>query len=161
MILFHVSSDPDFDGKFQPQIPFERAENENKDILRTCGAPTLEQCFGSIGCCEGHYRVFKIDTEKLNISDECIILPHELCNRELVPDALFHQEHWITTEFTVPIEDQLFIEVLSWKEDFLSFDADKNTFVPYKDKSDLECGVVIFDLTYTILDKKDQQTIAV
>lgn len=153
MILYHVSSDIEFDGVFENRIPFELAENENDNILRTCVALTLEQCFASIGCCETTFKVFTIDTEKLGISSEYIKTPHELDEEELVPDALFHKEHWITKHFVVPKEDQMVIEVTKWNEDFLSYDKNADKYVSYEENKELDCGIVIIDLEYHVLQE--------
>ncbi len=150
MILYHISSYLDFNGDFKKRIPSERIESENDTILRICAAPTLEQCFASIGCCEGNYKVFKIDTDKLGIRDKDICTPQELYDKGLVPDALFHKEHWITTNFKVSIEDQTPIEVISWEEDFVSFDKKNNSYIPYVENGKFENGIIIFNLNYEI-----------
>lgn len=153
MILYHVSSDIAFDGSFENRIPFELADNENDTILRTCAAPTLEQCLASIGCWEATYKVFTIDTEKLGISEEDMKTPYELDEKGLVPDALFQKEHWITKNFIVPKEDHMLIEVIKWNEDFLSYDKDTDAYVSYEENKELCSGVVIFDLKYQVLQE--------
>lgn len=154
MLLYHFSRYTNFSGQFVPKIPYEPADNENVTIKRISAAPTLEQCLASVGCCEGVYRLFKVDTDKLNINAKSIVTPQELDERGQVFDALFYKEHWITVPFTVPEEDQLLIEVESWEEDYVSLVKETNQYVPYQEGTELSSGIVIYNLKYKVNTKE-------
>jgi len=170
MILYHVSQDLTFDGYFQPRIPKEPMTGENDTIFRISAAPTISQCFGAIPrggvmfhhmChrCDGYFKVFRIDTEKVGISEENIVRPHTLKEKELVPDAWFHEEHWITTPFSVSEEDHLLIQVQNWKEELQAKHIQTNKYVGEKEVKEQnlwssvmhEKGFVMLDLKYDVL----------
>lgn len=124
-IFYHVSTSLLNEGKFVPRIPENRiTENEDDSIQRICVAPTISHCLsalpGSGNLYEthfkgrGYYKLFRIDTEKLGISDEHIISSQTIYENGWVPDAYVTQEHWITIPFTVPEEDSIIIKLDDW-----------------------------------------------
>lgn len=130
MKLYHLSTDIQHDGIFEPRIPSNavRMKGEDSDTPRVCVGLTLEGCFSAIPgggsrldilneSQKGYYKVFEIDTEKLGISDESILTSDFLYQSGKVEDAYITDEHWITTGFTVPEEDAYVILLKNWDED--------------------------------------------
>lgn len=128
MILYHVSTDIEKNGRFYPRQPSATMENELYDMPRICVAPSIADCLSAIprGGSRldtlnleqgGLYKVFRIDTEKLGIPDSAIIGWKELFQNAWVPDAEWTEEHWITEAFTVPEEDCFMIHLTNWEEE--------------------------------------------
>lgn len=89
MILYHVSTALDKDGHFYPRQPRAIMENEVEGIDRICVSPSIASCFSAIPCGgsrldelnlerAGMYKVFRIDTGKLNIPESAILTNTEL-----------------------------------------------------------------------------------
>lgn len=129
MIFYHVSTYLKHDGIFVPRIPTSVHKlGENENIPRVCVGLTLEDCFSAIPSGgsrldmlmeEQHnlFLIFKIDTEKLGISDEDILSSERLFEEAWVMDAEHTNEHWIMTEFEVPQEDRILIHLHDWNEE--------------------------------------------
>jgi hypothetical protein len=136
-IYYHVSTDVHHSGVFEPRIPSCRHKQaEDSSIPRISVAPSIEDCFTAIPNGgshldvlnmerRGYYLIFRIDTEKLGISEEHIISSDTLFQKDLVRDAEITNEHWITTPFVVPDEDRFMIKLISWEET-------AHDVVPYK-----------------------------
>lgn len=128
-IFYHVSTDLHHSGSFIPRVPTCRHQDKEDDITkRVCVAPTVENCLTSIPNGgsglenlnidrNGYYRVFKIDTDKLGISQESIVNSDTLYKEDLVRDSFFSNEHWITTSFQVAKEDTFLIKLIDWEEE--------------------------------------------
>lgn len=128
-IFYHVSTDVRHNGVFIPRIPVNRhQEAEDNTTLRVSVAPTIEDCLtaipgGGMNLEElnmenrGYYLIFRIDTKKLGISDADIVTSETLYERDLIRDAGFTNEHWITKKFVVPEEDQFLIRLEAWTEE--------------------------------------------
>lgn len=127
MILYHVSTDLKKDNDFYPRRPMFILDGEDGKTERICASPSIELCLSAIPFGgkhlhilnekqHGFYKVFRIDTDKLQIKDENIVNWETLFNEEYVPDAEWTKEHWITTDFTVPDEDVFLIQVQYWNE---------------------------------------------
>ncbi|MFW5962305.1 MAG: hypothetical protein ACOCQR_01700 [bacterium] len=145
MILFHLSENLFHNGKFYPQVPRSIMDNEEKDIERVCVSTTIEGCLtampngGSKLDCfiqellefnrnsylmSGFkdenipdFKLFKIDTEKIGISQENIINYETLYKKNYVRDAYWTEECWITEKFSVPDEDISYIKIEDWQEE--------------------------------------------
>lgn len=127
-VFYHVSTDLSHDGVFVPRIPQNRHQQaEDATIPRISVAPTLEHCLTAIPGRginldelnienRGYYLVFRIDTEKLGISDNNIVTWKTLFEKDWVRDAEITEEHWTTVPFTVPQEDRFLIKLISWEE---------------------------------------------
>lgn len=128
-IFYHVSTDLKHNGVFQPRVPSSRHQDAEDDKTpRVSVGLTIDDCFTAIpgggGRLDelnverrGYYLVYKIDTEKLGIKSEHIVSSDELYEKDLVRDANFTNEHWITVPFTVPKEDAFMIRLFEWQED--------------------------------------------
>lgn len=127
MILYHVSTDITKDNNFYPRRPAFILEGEDSKTERICASPSIELCLSAIPFGgkhlhilnekqHGFYKVFRIDTDKLQIKDAEIMGWERLFNEEYVPDAEWTKEHWITTHFSVPQEDVFLIQVQHWNE---------------------------------------------
>lgn len=127
-ILYHVSRDLFHDGKFIPRIPMDRTEGEDEKIGRVSVAPTIEDCLSAIPGGgsrldetiidrRGYFKVFKIDTKKLEIADSDVVKSEYLFKNNLLPDAYHTDEHWITVPFVVAEEDSFFIKLGDYKEE--------------------------------------------
>ncbi|WCK57384.1 hypothetical protein PP175_25290 (plasmid) [Aneurinibacillus sp. Ricciae_BoGa-3] len=126
-IFYHVSTNLRHPGVFEPRIPsFRHKQAEDTTTPRISVAPTIEDCLtaipnGGAGLEElnteqrGCYLIFKIDTEKLGITDDQVVTSEVLYEKDLVRDADVTNEHWITVPFTVPAEDQFIIKLIDWE----------------------------------------------
>ena len=173
MILYHVTKDLTHDGKFTPRIPEFRTEHEDKTIPRVSTAITIEDClaaipFGGMNLDylveeEGYeFKVFMIDTEKLNIKEESLVSSEMLYKKDLVRDAGFTNEYWITESFEVPDEDVLIIEITNfdyesvdvipyeiYKKGINDYDGDYvEAFVEKHGHDMMPCGTKIINLEY-------------
>lgn len=127
MILYHISTDVKKDGHFTPRIPRHTMGNENREQLRVCAAPSIQACFTGLpggghqlvnlnAQQDGFFKLFRINTEKLGISDEDILTPVQLTEHGWVPDAKYTLEHWISVPFTVAEEDSFVIILNRWSQ---------------------------------------------
>jgi hypothetical protein len=142
MTIFYHLSYLGHEGTFTPRVPANRIKGiEEETILRVCVSTTIEGCLSALPRGKmtfaqanmerrGYYQVFKIDTEKLGIRDDFIIHSNTLYQNDWVRDAESTGECWITTPFTVSIEDTFFMKLNSWKEE-------RNNVFAYMDR-DLE-----------------------
>ena len=172
-IYYHVSTELTHSGKFEPRIPDNRhKESEDSETPRVCVAPTIEDCLTAIPmggmmldelCMEmrNYFLVFKIDTEKIGISEADIVSSQTLFEKDIVRDAEMTSEHWITVPFTVPEEDRFIISISSWDEepyDVIPFSiyeiADKEFEGDYLDAYEaiyndfIPCSTQIKDIKY-------------
>lgn len=136
MILYHLTKDLTHDGKFSPRVPEFRTEYEDKTIPRVSTSLSISDClaaipFGGMNLDylveeEGYdFKVFKINTDKLGIKNESIISSAELYQQDLVRDAGFTNEYWITEPFEVSEEDTAIIEITN-------FDYESVDVIPYE-----------------------------
>jgi hypothetical protein len=129
MKLYHLSSTIKHKGKFEPRIlPIRHSLGENDNLPRVPVSTSIEGCLTAIptggaalrrrvvNMHHPLFRVFEIDTNKLGIPEKAIYYPQALYQGDNVVDALFTQEHWITSPFTVPAEDSYVIHLHSWSE---------------------------------------------
>lgn len=128
-IFYHVSTNLKHNGCFKPRIPSCRhKEKEDDKVCRVSVAPTIEDCLTAIpnGGSDldqlnidqrGYFLIFRIDTDKIDISSENIVSSETLFKEELVRDADVTNEYWITTSFTVPEEDRFLIHLIDWDEE--------------------------------------------
>ncbi|PLS19289.1 hypothetical protein CVD28_02430 [Bacillus sp. M6-12] len=127
-IYYHASTDLQHNGEFIPRIPDCRHQDQEDSVTpRISVAPSIEDCLTAIPNgggrldelniqLRGYYLIYKIDTEKLGISEKDMILSDVLYEKDLVRDAEITNEVWITTPFVVPEEDRFFIKLISWEE---------------------------------------------
>lgn len=187
MIFYHVSTDLQHDGTFEPRIPDCRHQSQ-EDIStgRISVAPTIEDCLTAIpngGLYleelnmerRGYYLIYRIDTEKLGIGEEFIVSPQELYEKDLVRDAGFSNEHWVTKAFTVSDPEDKFLISLKWweeeSEDVLPFSIfaiaetrdDGCPFEAYREiyEEEIPCQVSIHNLQFTHeqVQKKERVTL--
>lgn len=128
-IFYHVSTNLDHSGYFEPRIPSTRHMGlEDAKTPRISVSTSIEKCLSAIpnggayldelnDTQRGYYLVFRIDTEKLGITEEQIITSNSLYEDDRVQDAFVTEEHWITIPFGVPQEDQYLIHLYSWREE--------------------------------------------
>jgi len=138
MILYHISTEPNHNGNFVPKVPDRRLITENNEKPRISLSPTIDGCLSAIPLggaylhqwykskdeietnCRFHngyrkFKLFKVDTEKLKIPDANIYEPEDLIECGFCEDAHITKEHWITTEFKVPKEDQAIFTVENFR----------------------------------------------
>lgn len=181
-VFYHISTNLDHDGVFEPRIPTYRYENENCDIPRISVANSLEDCLTGIPgggsrleilneSQRGYYLLIKIDTEKLRIPKESIMSTKFLYEKDLVRDADVTNESWITEGFTVPEEDIELILLSDWSEeseDILPYsiyeiadkDYDGDYLEAYMDvyQPNIPCAVSIKNAQYISTKAKKGQT---
>lgn len=127
MILYHISTNIRKDGHFQPRAPHQTMEGENRVRMRVSASPTMADCFTALpggsyqlfslnSRQEGFYKVFRIDTDELGISEKDILTPTQLMENGWVPDAGIANEHWITVPFLVPEEESFVLLLTGWRE---------------------------------------------
>lgn len=178
-VFYHVSIDPLHNGHFLPRIPSCRhKEHEDDCTKRVSVGRTIEDCLTAIPngggefdrlnlFLRGYYRVFRIDTEKLQIPTDLIITSDELYEKDLVRDSGETGEHWILTEFHVPEEDTFLIHVTNWDEspfDVLPYSIfqiaedqyDGDYLEAYEDiyQEYVPCSVRIENLSYDTVHKQ-------
>lgn len=165
MILYHVTTDLQHDGKFTPWVPKTGMKTENKTINRVCVAPTIEGCLtsmpsGSYSLTEtlektmGQLKVFVIDTEKLGIQNSEIVKPQQLYQSKWVDDAYLTDEHWILSPFVVEEEDSYIINVASYEEKWeavLDYETHQEFIVKNLDLKDYEA---LLDAYYEKFDEE-------
>lgn len=129
-IYYHISPSLNHTGVFTPDIPSNRSLFENANIPRICVSKTIEGALTSIpnggslldellGSTFGFLKLYIIDTDKLNISDDDMVDSEELYIKDLVDDANHTDEVWILKGFTVPESDQQIIIPLDWGEELI------------------------------------------
>ncbi|MDF2881308.1 MAG: hypothetical protein K0R54_1865 [Clostridiaceae bacterium] len=173
-IFYHISTELNHNGQFEPRIPEHRHKDaENIEIKRVCVAPSLEDCLTAIPNGgmrlesydidrRGYFLVITIDTDKLGISSQSIITSEELYEKDYVRDANITNEHWITCSFTVSQEDMFIIKLNGWQEQVYDVlphciyaIADEkyegDYFEAYEEEYDkgVPCCTAIEDLDYT------------
>lgn len=74
----------------EPYIPQSAGSTEDRDIPRVCLAPSVEQCFTSIGFSLGPYQRKPVIIVEFDLSESQICLPTE----EQVPDVAYTGEVW-------------------------------------------------------------------
>lgn len=125
-IYYHVSKNLISGNKFTPRIPLFKESDENDTIKRICVSKTIGGCLTSmpqgerglsklIGYTGGFLKVYKIDTDKLNISPTSIIDTEVLYRKDYVRDSFVTNECWITESFEVPKEDIFYINPYYWE----------------------------------------------
>lgn len=183
-IFYHVSTSISHNGIFTPRVPFSRRCDEDNVTKRISVSTSLEKCLTGIPSGgskldelnivrRGYYTVFKINTDKLNIPNEQIITSEKLFKENLVPDADFTDEHWITCSFTVGLEDTKLIKLNDWDEESIDdipyhiyelAETEKyngNYIEAYMDVYDknVPCAVEIINANYTSQLAKKGETI--
>lgn len=143
-IYYHVSTNLSHDGKFEPRVPSCRyTALEDDKTPRICVGDSLEDCLtampGGSECIgelyrdtRGYFLLFKIDTEKLGISEEDIVPTETLYQKNIVPDADITNESWILKSFQVPKEDTQLIKLDYW--DVLDMDILPHTIYDIADR---------------------------
>lgn len=129
-IFYHVSTTFDYIDEFIPRIPKSGIDEEDSETPRICVASTVGDCFtampgGAVHFSKmnkermGFYRLYRIDTEALNIPEDAVISSNYLQEKKGVLDALHTGEQWIT----VPLKDvpSILIHVDSWEEKTVKF----------------------------------------
>lgn len=127
MILYHISTDLTHDGAFIPRIPDIRHDLEDGSINRICFADSIEGCFTAMpnGASQlnelnmmqhGLYKLFTIDTDKYQLTEQDWIDCQTLYKRGLVNDAIITGEYWVTKPIQVKKEDMQIISLLNWFE---------------------------------------------
>lgn len=127
-VFCHVSTWIGKDNLFEPRIPenlYMYGQEENDEIDRVCVSSTLEGALLAIP--QGgeelynwyedngmYFKVYIIDTKKLNIDKEDIYEPEYLVKNDYVLDAEYTGEHWILKPFEVAEEDSFLINVKDW-----------------------------------------------
>ncbi|MFW5962147.1 MAG: hypothetical protein ACOCQR_00850 [bacterium] len=165
MVLYHITYNLKHDGIFIPKIPSKRLNvynyNENTDMIivknnileedqikRVCVSKTVEGCLSSMPRANfflkesfkkkgNKFKVFKIDTKKLNIDN--VLDEKFLYQKDLVRDAEVTKECWITESFIVSEVDSFIIEVESFEETILSV-------IPFRLKEKLLTGDIVEEL---------------
>lgn len=127
-IYYHVSSNFFEGNTFTPRIPRHRDFGEDGVTPRICVAKTIDGCVTAmpngnlnfsklLANTNGILKVFRVDTHKLGINQASIIEWDELYRHDLVRDAYWTEEAWITESFTVPEEDIFYITPIYWEAD--------------------------------------------
>lgn len=143
-IFYHVTNNMKHSGVFTPKVPKSIYSAQNKDTgiteddqtKRVCVSTSIEGCLTSMPNAgfqleeflketNGRLKIFKIDTQKIGITEKDIVNSEALYKSEKVPDAELTDEHWITTSFEVNEEDSFVIENLQWEEE-------DDEVIPYK-----------------------------
>lgn len=132
LIFYHVSTSIEHNGHFIPSIPQHRMKGENSTIPRICVAKTIEDCFTGLSVGNSYlrtyieeetpfFKIFKIDTNKLEIPTDKIINDKEICLNKWVPDVEVTRECWITTDFFVPEEDVTILCIQDFSEKEITY----------------------------------------
>lgn len=186
MIFYHVSQDLTHNGNFYLKVPETRADDEDSKIKRICVGKSIEDCLSAMPdggysldmhCyteLKGLFKVFKIDTDKIGINENDIILDDELYKTDLVRDALHTNECWLLKNFSVNKEDSFFIYLNDWTEESedlveyslwnASMEGDGDYFSLYEEKYDscfVPCIVVIENIKYLILNKEKIKAVTI
>ena len=110
-VYLHITEDLNHNGEFKSRIPQDRLIRWNEDdkTPRICVSENLDGCLTATGI-DKHtlVKVFFIDIEKLNLKDNLVTWEH-LYQNDLVTDAVYTKEAWITKDFTVSQEDSVVI----------------------------------------------------
>ena len=177
MVFYHISKNINNEGVFTPRVPEFRWEHEDRRTPRISVAPTIEDCLTSIPMRgsnldelimeEGNeFKVYRIDTEKLGISKNDIVPARTLYEKDLVRDAVFTDEYWISVPFEVPEEDTCIIKVEDFdfeSVDFVSYEILKlgdeeyggdfyEAFREVEGHEFYPCSIKIVDLSYKVIE---------
>lgn len=125
--LYHVSTLLEKEPvHFVPRVPESRMTGEDETTPRICFSTDITECLKSLpDSYDGVYnKVYRQETEGVpalfslfqTSSDEIesrhLVAPEELVAKSLVPDAVKHQEHWITKELLISPSSLIWIEGL-------------------------------------------------
>ena len=172
-IYYHISTELEHDGVFTPRIPdIRHKQQEDVTIGRVSVAPSIADCFTAIPngggrldelniMQRGYYLVVKVDTEKLGIQEEDMMFSEELYEKDLVRDADFTNEVWITKPFKVDADDMFLIQLKDWEEnpvdvfphsifEIADRDYDGDVHEAYSNiyNEHVPCSVAICDVVY-------------
>lgn len=128
--LYHVStlleSEPVL---FTPRVPESRMTGEDETVPRICFSTDITECLKSLpDSYDGVYnKVFKQETEGVpalfslfetsgcEVESQHLVTPEVLVTKNFVPDAVKHQEHWVTKELLLTPSSLLWVEDLEQK----------------------------------------------
>ncbi|WP_197224863.1 hypothetical protein [Lysinibacillus sphaericus] len=125
--FIHVSLEVGGSNSFYPRVPESRSSQEDSSTKRVCVARNLEGALTAIpggsaglGSSLADYsnvlKVYGISCEKLGITPADIISDTTLYEKDMVEDAYWTEECWITKSFVVPDEDIYHITIGYWDE---------------------------------------------
>lgn len=120
-VYLHITKDLNHKGQFKTRVPENRliGWTEDDKTPRICVGETLNGCLTATGIDrETLVKVFFIDIEKLKLTDSIITWEH-LYQNNLVTDAVYTKEAWLTKDFSVPKEDSVIISL-----DYIQDDED-------------------------------------
>ena len=112
-IYLHITKDLNHNGEFFVRIPEDRLIRWSEDdkTPRICVAEDLNGCLTAVGIEEETLiKVFFVDIEKLNLKEHIYDWEH-LYKNDLVTDAVFTKEAWITKDFSLDDEDSAIISL--------------------------------------------------
>jgi hypothetical protein len=120
-MLYHISFDVlETVEKFEPRIPENRMQEEDKTIKRVCCADTLEGAIMALPdnpnflMSDKLFPLIKVyELDEATVKKDEFFTPSEIVDK--VPDALATGEHWITT--TIEPSNIYTIQVTSMKYD--------------------------------------------
>lgn len=118
-VYLHITKDLNHNGEFTTRIPKDRliGWQEDDKTPRICAAESLDGCLTATGINEETLvKVFFIDIEKLGLTDNIITWEY-LYEKNLVTDAVYTKEAWITKDFSVLEEDSVIISLDYIKDD--------------------------------------------
>lgn len=134
MKLYHITRNLGHDGNFVPTIPKSKGNQEDGEIKRICFSTSIEGCLSSVAyggqfisdLCGEFWedsskiknqilKVFSINTEEYNITDDAIIYPDTLYREHRVDDAEDTKEHWVTVPVSVRPEDSFLITLQDYE----------------------------------------------
>lgn len=143
-VFYHITTDLDHNGLFEPRIPKYMFEFENKTVPRICVSDSIQGCLSAfpdkdaLGESQPRYiKVFEINTEELNLLPEDIINPELLYKSGYLDDALITNEHWIIKSFQVPAEKQAIYKI-AWLEETGRLAVPYTVFREVKEKHEKE-----------------------
>lgn len=145
--LYHVSTLlEDKPTHFTPRVPSSRMNGEDEVKPRICFSSDVKEALKSMpdsydGIYNKYYRqeeeglpaffsLFEVDTQV--VESENLIEPTTLTNEKLVPDAVKHQEYWVTKELVLSPVTFIWIEHLEQNNDDCLF---KEVRVQYSKES--------------------------
>jgi hypothetical protein len=134
--LYHVSTLlEDKPTHFIPRVPSSRMNGEDEVKPRICFSSDVKEALKSMpdsydGIYNKYYRqeeeglpalfsLFEVDTQDVGV--ENLIDPTTLTNEKLVPDAVKHQEYWVTKELVLTPANFILIEHLEQNNDDCQF----------------------------------------
>lgn len=125
--FIHVSLEVGGSNFFYPCVPESRSSKEDDFVKRICVARNLEGALtaipggsSSLGSSLADYsnvlKVYGISCEKLGITPADIVSDVTLYEKDMVEDAYWTEECWITKSFVVPQEDVYYVTIGCWGE---------------------------------------------